>query len=166
MNKENMWHQPFDGQEFDSIFNEYSIEPKILLKNEPKHLYDVVKSIVGEIKTFSRICLVAKVKETGPKNEKITREIIINTITSEIKSTSVIPNYFLALLGNQFILLLLESTGDKILEYIQFINERMESDNSVFEQCNILSYVEDVRYKLFNYVKLDYILNSTKVLFI
>lgn len=107
-NNPDLWGEPFRNDEYNDLINEYSIEPKISLKNEPKNLYDVVKTIIGEAKTYSRICIVAKLRELSYTGEKITREIIINSITAEIKSISVSPNYFLSILSGQFIVLLLE----------------------------------------------------------
>lgn len=104
----NLWGEPFNKDEFTELINEYSIQPKIMLKHEPKHLYDVVKTIIGETKTFSRACLVVKIKEFNLKNEKITRESVINSITYDIKSTSVVPNYFLVMFGVSFMVLLVE----------------------------------------------------------
>lgn len=144
MDNELFWKEPFNPNEYNELFHEYSVEPKINLKNEPKHLYDVLKNTVGELKSFSRLCILSKLKESGPKGEKMTREFIISSITSEIKDSTVVPNFFLTVLGASYIILLLESSGDRLLEFIQNVDNRMKRGVSLFELCNVLSFIEDV----------------------
>lgn len=104
---DNPWGEPFDGSKYEDIINGYSIENKIHLKNEPRHLYDVVNKLIGEEKTYSRICLFSRIKEST-RTDKITKERIKTDVSLCIKSITPSPNYFLTLLGENFAILLIE----------------------------------------------------------
>ena len=72
-------------------------------------LYQTINSIYQERTCISRILYLAKIKETGTKDEKITRENIISNFINEIKKK--IDNKFNCLilfLGTSYSIVILE----------------------------------------------------------
>ena len=136
-----MWGEPLNAEEFKELFSEGVEEKKIGLKTEPNSLYDVVKAMCKNSEVYSRLCLASKIREIDNINIEKLKEQIINEIKKLIEKP---VNIQILLLGTQNCFITLESSGDKLLEFMNNLNKLIKKNESIQEKTNVLCFVEDV----------------------
>lgn len=135
----------FTNDYYQSLNEEFKLDDKIRLKEEPANLYDVVKRMYDGSPNFSRVLTISRLEEYNSKKEKLTRDMIVNSISEEIKSSIQKPrNCFIVILGSQYVMVLLESSGEKLLDYLTGLNVAIQAGRSIQTNCLVLSFIEDV----------------------